>query len=448
LNKMSNAVRYVPGNQAPIASLVLSPASGTAPLTVSASTTGSSDPDGNVASSNIDFGDGTVASGASALHIYKAPGTYTVQATVYDNAGVYTVSTKQVVVQPASAGISISSPDGSVKESSPIRVQAAVSWARPIRDLSVFIDGERAFTTFTSQVDRKFEVKDGAHIVELKATDDSGVVIRATRNITTQTPNLPPVAVLNVGSFSGSLPNQVLACTAASSDSDGGISNQVVEFGDSTVRSGAAIVHTYATPGTYKVTATITDARGLSSATEETVTVGAKTTPGSSALFRLTAAPEPSPSSVQGSQARYVINATPQSGEFQSDVALSCPDLPAGLACSFQPVRIRPGASGASSVLTIAIIQAASSAKRLLLLSALAWPVVGLLIQCRPGGLRRRARYLGVFATLAISGMFVACGTGGVTGSDGSQSTQTYTVTVTGTSGTMQSSTTVQFVAR
>ncbi|MGE0405131.1 MAG: hypothetical protein AB7O65_02450, partial [Candidatus Korobacteraceae bacterium] len=58
LNKMSNAVRYVPGNQAPIASLVLSPASGTAPLTVSASTTGSRDPDGNVASSNLYFGDG------------------------------------------------------------------------------------------------------------------------------------------------------------------------------------------------------------------------------------------------------------------------------------------------------------------------------------------------------------------------------------------------------
>jgi PKD repeat protein len=45
-------------NKPPIAALSVTPTSGTAPLSVSASTAGSTDPDGSIASVSINFGDG------------------------------------------------------------------------------------------------------------------------------------------------------------------------------------------------------------------------------------------------------------------------------------------------------------------------------------------------------------------------------------------------------
>ena len=66
-------------NQAPVAMLAITPSSGVAPLSVSASTSGSNDPDGSIAATSVDFGDGSSAvSGASSNHIYTAAGSYTV----------------------------------------------------------------------------------------------------------------------------------------------------------------------------------------------------------------------------------------------------------------------------------------------------------------------------------------------------------------------------------
>src|SRR5205085_7059018 len=74
-------------NQSPVAQLSVTPASGYTPVTVNASTAGSSDADGSIASSVVDFGDGTAVSGPTASHVYASAGTFTVKATVYDNLG-------------------------------------------------------------------------------------------------------------------------------------------------------------------------------------------------------------------------------------------------------------------------------------------------------------------------------------------------------------------------
>src|SRR5439155_750279 len=74
-NHFSKAVTFAPANQPPKAVVSVSPASGAAPLTVTASTAGSSDADGSIASSSINFGDGSTAvSGTSANHTYSAAG--------------------------------------------------------------------------------------------------------------------------------------------------------------------------------------------------------------------------------------------------------------------------------------------------------------------------------------------------------------------------------------
>ncbi len=98
---MSNPVSFSVPNQAPVAHLSVTPTSGTAPLVVTASTAASTDSDGWIASSAIDFGDGTVMSGSPASHGYSTPGTYTVRATVTDDLGATASSTAAVNISPS-----------------------------------------------------------------------------------------------------------------------------------------------------------------------------------------------------------------------------------------------------------------------------------------------------------------------------------------------------------
>ncbi len=93
-----------PANQAPVAKVTVNPTSGEAPLSVSANASASSDPDGTIASTSINFGDGTVDNAATATHIYNTAGSYTVTATVTDNGGLTASKTASVVVVAAGQG--------------------------------------------------------------------------------------------------------------------------------------------------------------------------------------------------------------------------------------------------------------------------------------------------------------------------------------------------------
>ncbi|MGE5322119.1 MAG: PKD domain-containing protein, partial [Actinomycetota bacterium] len=87
-NKISAGVQLTVPNKPPVASLSVTPLSGTAPVTVTASAAASSDSDGTIVSTSINFGDGSATVNAvSASHIYNTAGTYTVKATVTDNLG-------------------------------------------------------------------------------------------------------------------------------------------------------------------------------------------------------------------------------------------------------------------------------------------------------------------------------------------------------------------------
>src|SRR5947207_12699663 len=103
-------------NQPPVAVLSVTPTSGIAPVTVTASTAGSSDSDGTIASTAINFGDGSASVNASsATHIYSTPGTYTVSATVTDNLGASSTATSSVAVkanQPPVAVLSVTPASG------------------------------------------------------------------------------------------------------------------------------------------------------------------------------------------------------------------------------------------------------------------------------------------------------------------------------------------------
>ncbi len=61
-------------------------------------TDGSSDPDGNIASWNWDFGDGSTSTDQNPGHAYSSPGSYTVKLTVTDNEGASSAVSKTVTV--------------------------------------------------------------------------------------------------------------------------------------------------------------------------------------------------------------------------------------------------------------------------------------------------------------------------------------------------------------
>jgi PKD repeat protein len=76
-----------PTNKPPVASATATPTSGIAPLAVSFNGSGSSDPDGSIASYAWTFGDGSSGTGATPSHTYTAPGSYTATLTATDNLG-------------------------------------------------------------------------------------------------------------------------------------------------------------------------------------------------------------------------------------------------------------------------------------------------------------------------------------------------------------------------
>src|SRR5690606_23855612 len=80
-------IDYVAGNRAPLAKATATPDSGVAPLTVTFSSAGSADPDGDPITFAWDFGDGGTSTSANPTHTYQANGNYTATLTVQDPGG-------------------------------------------------------------------------------------------------------------------------------------------------------------------------------------------------------------------------------------------------------------------------------------------------------------------------------------------------------------------------
>ena len=112
-------------NQLPTAKATATPTTGAAPLAVQFDGSGSSDPDGLIASYAWNFGDGTTGTGAKVSHTYSAAGTYSARLTVTDNKGA-----------TASAAVSITS--GSANQ--PPKAVAVASATSGIAPLAVNLD--------------------------------------------------------------------------------------------------------------------------------------------------------------------------------------------------------------------------------------------------------------------------------------------------------------------
>ena len=105
----TTSITVRPPNQLPVAVWTVTPATGNAPLLVTADASGSSDADGGIASYNFNFGDGTVTgpqAASSATHSYAA-GTWTASLTVKDVDGASVTITKKIIVAPVGSGTNL-----------------------------------------------------------------------------------------------------------------------------------------------------------------------------------------------------------------------------------------------------------------------------------------------------------------------------------------------------
>jgi hypothetical protein len=147
-----------------------------------------------------------------------------------------------------------------------------------------------------------------------------------------------------------------------------------------------------------------------------------------------------------GASATYTITVTPQNGSFNNAVTFTATGLPPGATAAFQPASITPGGSAANSTLTIQTTSTQTTAAKV------GWPLAAPALAALgwlffPG--KRRRRWITSAALLLTSFGAVsavsACGGGFAIPK---APTETYTVTVTATSGTIQQTTTVQLTVQ
>lgn len=262
-------VAVAAANQPPVAILSVSPSNGYGPLTVTASTVASYDPDGSVAKSMIDFGDGTQATGATVSHTYSTAGVYTVTATVTDNSGASSSTSTSVTAKAPE--VVVASPASGASISSPVHVTATGFSGFPVVSMQIYLDGKLNFTVGLANLDTNVNIAPGAHSLAVKGWDSSGRSFMTSLNITIV--NQPPTAVLSVSSGSILVGGSITASTAGSSDPNGSIAATQIDFGDGTIVNAASASHQYTTGGTFTVKATVTDNQGASSTASATAVV-------------------------------------------------------------------------------------------------------------------------------------------------------------------------------
>ena len=268
-NQMSNAAT-VTLNLPPTAALSVTPATAPSGTVVTASTAASSDPDGTIVSSKIDFGDGTVAAGPVATHAYARAGSYTVSATVTDNLGATATATQAVTAanRPPVAALNLT--PATAPTGTPISASTAAS-SDPDGNVASSVINFGDGTSSIGPAAAHAYATPGTYTITATVTDNMGATASTTQTVTVT--NRAPNVVLGVTPGRGYTGVEVTATTAGSADPDGTIASTVIDFGDGWVSSSVSHTHQYSTAGTYTVKATVTDNLGAVSTATSVVTI-------------------------------------------------------------------------------------------------------------------------------------------------------------------------------
>ena len=124
-------------------------------------------------------------------------------------------------------------------------------------------------------------VTGGAFNVTLTVTDNGGATATATLLINVEPPdNYPPTAIIGADATTGKAPLSVTFDSSGSTDVDGTIVSREWDFGDGSPSSNdVAPTHSYADPGLYTASLTVTDDAGESNTDTLVITVAANQPP-------------------------------------------------------------------------------------------------------------------------------------------------------------------------
>ncbi|MBU6216844.1 MAG: PKD domain-containing protein, partial [Acidobacteria bacterium] len=261
---LSVEVSPVP-NVPPTAVLGATPTTGKQNLTVSFTSSDSTDADGVITSRSWNFGDGTGSSDANPTKTYTAAGTFTATLTVTDNAGAVSTSSTTITVtpnQPPTATIS----GGLLTGKAPLATSfSGAGSADPDGlPLSFAWDFGNGQTATTSTASASYAAP-GTYTVQLTVTDDAGATATATRTVVVVA-NQAPTAVVNASVQTGARPLIVNFGSGGSADPDGTVSTYAWSFGDGGTSTAANPTYTYTVAGTYTASLVVTDDNGTVSA--------------------------------------------------------------------------------------------------------------------------------------------------------------------------------------
>jgi sugar lactone lactonase YvrE len=195
-------------------------------------------------------------------------------------------------------------------------------------------------------------------------------------------------------------------------------------------------------------TASLSVSDNAAGSPQTTSLTGIGTAPPPMADFSIAATPA-SQTVASGSSAVYQVAIGSVNGSFTTAVSLSASGVPAGATVVFSPTSVTPGSAGGSSTMTIQTAAQQTSAQASNHTSR--WPLPAGLVSAALLILpfRRRKRIFSALASLlllvAAGGALTACGGGFALPH---QPSTTYTVTVSGASGSLQHSTSVQITVR
>jgi PKD repeat protein len=249
------------GNTAPVARFAATAAG----LTVSVDGRGSTDADGRVVAYAWDFGDGTRATGAQPpAHTYARGGDYRITLTVTDDKGATGTNTKTTtVVDPNQAPVARFSVAANGLAVSVNGLGSSDADGRVVKYAWNFGDGSTGEGPTASHT----YARGGDYRITLTVTDDKGATGTNTKTTTVVQPNRPPVA-----QFSAAIQDLTVRVDGGkSTDPDGQVASYEWNFGDGTTGRGVREQHSYAKPGSYTVTLTVTDDDGARARAQQTV---------------------------------------------------------------------------------------------------------------------------------------------------------------------------------
>lgn len=271
--KAKSNVKITVSNSLPalLVTATASPSSGTAPLSVSFTATSSSGTAPYTAA--WQFGDGTAGSGTSTTHTYNSAGSYQASVTLTDSTGRVGKASTYVnvtggVTKPLAVYVTTNVSGGTAPLT--ISAQASISGGTGAYPTISWNLGDGTTQSGSSTVVHTY-TSAGTYDITVTVTDSSGSTAKNGTTVTVSGALALGITVA-LNSTEGDAPFN----ETASASVFGGSShfNAVTwDWGDGSTSTGTTVNHTYTTPGSYTITAKVTDSKGATATNTTSVKV-------------------------------------------------------------------------------------------------------------------------------------------------------------------------------